>query len=68
MVPRVSCPLCHRPVVLTKNSRMRWHNTGPVAEQCVGSGLTLAQARPGITDQEAHAVKYTPGGAMREAT
>jgi len=59
---RTICPLCQRSVALLRSGKMRWHGSDP---QCIGGGLTVEQAQPGITAEEAEQIKYAKYRAVR---
>lgn len=55
---RAFCPACGRSVALLRGDKLRWHySDSPTV--CVATGLTIGQYRPGMTQREADAIRYT---------
>jgi hypothetical protein len=58
---RVPCPLCGKPTAIHATGKMFAHSDPKAATgalPCVGSGLTVGQAVPGLTRDEADEIRY----------
>jgi hypothetical protein len=56
---RMVCLVCGRYVAANRNGKMAMHGVaGGTSSSCPGTGLTLDQARPGITNAESEQIRW----------